>query len=131
MSDANSKTSRRWRGSLALATMVLGGFMLFAGASNVKADDDFYRYDRQVRYTESRAREAEECFGYNSREAKHWRHENHEARERAEHYRKEYWKHRNRYERDRRDRDYHRNRGYYRDYDRQYDRNWDYDRNRY
>ncbi len=123
MSDTKS-SSKKWNRSLALATAVLGGFLMFAGASGAKADDDFYRFDRQVRYTEWRAREAEENFGYNSREAKHWRHENHEARERAEHYRKEYWKHRERYERDRRDR------GYDRNYDRNYDYNRDYDRDR-
>jgi len=81
--------------SMALATAVLGGFMLFSGASYARAQDrdDYYRYDRQVQYTNSRAHEAAERYGYFSREAKHWRHENHEAKERQKHFRHEYREH--------------------------------------
>lgn len=91
--------SRKWIGSMALATAVLGGFMLFSGVPNAKAADwDDHRYDRDVQYTEWRAHEAAERFGFYSWEARHWRHENHEARERrARHFRHEY---RERYERD-------------------------------
>jgi hypothetical protein len=89
--NAQSRHGKRSVGTLALATAVLGGFMLFADASNAKAADwgDHSR-DRQVRYTEWRAQEAAERFGYNSREARHWRHESHEAREREKHFRHEY-----------------------------------------
>ena len=94
------------RKGLTLASALLGGLMLFAGATNAKAADwDDHPYDRQVRYTEWRAHEAAERFGYDSREARHWRHENHEARERARHFRHEYREHHERY-----DRDYHRDR---------------------
>ena len=94
MSNSKFVSTKRWFGSTALATAVLGGLLLFAGATNARADDDGYRYERQVQYTEWRAREAAELFGYYSREARHWRHENHEARERLEHWRHEYREHR-------------------------------------
>jgi len=93
MKNQQGKCGKKWMGSMALATAMLGGFMLISGATNAKAadrDDYDYRYDRQVRYTEWRAHEAAERYGYYSREAKHWRHENHEARERGRHSRHEY-----------------------------------------
>ena len=102
MKNAQSIHGKRWVGTLALATAVLGGFMLFADVANAKAADwgDHSR-DRQVRYTEWRAHEAAERFGYDSREARHWRHENHEAREREKHFRHEYRERHERYRRDR------------------------------
>ena len=90
MKNVKSKSGQKWIGSMALATAVLGGFMLFSGASNLKAadwDDYGNRFDRRVQYTEWRAHEAAERYGYYSQEARRWRHENHEARERARHYR--------------------------------------------
>ena len=101
MKNAQSRHGKRWVGTLALATAVLGGFMLFADASNAKAADwvDHSR-DRQVRYTEWRAHEAAERFGYNSRDARYWRHENHEAREREKHFRHEYRERHEQYRRD-------------------------------
>jgi hypothetical protein len=90
----------RWMGRAALATAVVGSFLLFSGASNAAVADRDRDYDRQVQYTEWRAHEAAEQFGYNSREAKHWRHENHEARERREHFWHEYREHHKRYNRD-------------------------------
>jgi hypothetical protein len=102
MKNAQSRHGKKWMGTMALATAVLGGFMLFAGASNAKAVDwDDHSYDRQVRYKEWRAHQAAERFGYNSREARHWRHENHEAREREKHFRHEYRERHERYHRDR------------------------------
>jgi hypothetical protein len=83
----------KWMGKISVATAVLGGVMLFAGAGGARADEWNRDYDRQVRYTEWRAHEAAERFGYNSREARHWRHENHEARERERHARHEYREH--------------------------------------
>jgi len=108
MTNLKAGNSKRWFGSMALATAALGGFLLFGGATNAKAnDDDGYRLERKVQYTEWRANEAAEHFGYYSHEARHWRHENHEARERLEHWRHEYR------ERHRRYRDYDRD-DYYR-----------------
>ncbi len=108
----NAQHKVKWMGSMALATAMLGGLLMFAGASIAKADDgDFYRCDRQVQYTAWRAHEAAEHFGYFSREARYWRHENHEARERRAHLLHEYREHR--------EREY---RNYYRDYDRDDDR---------
>ena len=100
MKNLQTQSGKRWMRSMALATAVLGGFLLFSGASNTKAADwDDYRYDRKVQYTEWRAHEAAERYGYYSREARHWRHENHEARERRQnHFRHEYREH---YDRDR------------------------------
>jgi hypothetical protein len=81
----NKPTSGKFsKGSLALATVLLGGVM-FAGSAQA-ADRDDGRFDRETRYTARRAHQAEERFGYNSREARHWRHENREARQRAERY---------------------------------------------
>ena len=98
MNSVQKVNRRKSLGSMALATMALGGLLLFSGATNAKADDgDGYRYERQVQYTEWRAHEASENFGYYSREARHWRHENHEARERLEHFRHEYREHHRRY----------------------------------
>ena len=103
MSSVQNVNRRKWLGSVTLATMALGGLLLFSGATNAKADNgDGYRYERKVQYTEWRAHEASENFGYYSHEARHWRHENHEARERLEHFRHEYREHH------RRDRDYYR-----------------------
>jgi len=43
----------------------LGGLMLFTGVSSAKAADwDDHPYDREARYTEWRAHEAAERFGY-------------------------------------------------------------------
>jgi hypothetical protein len=101
MKNTQSKTGKISKSTMALASAVLGGFMLFAGASNAKAADwDDHRRDRQVRYTEWRAHEAAERFGYNSREARHWRQENHEAREREKHFRHEFRERHERYDRD-------------------------------
>ena len=91
-------------GTIRLAAAVLGGFLLFAGAASAQAADRDRDYDRQVQYTQWRAHQAAERFGYNSWEAKHWRHENHEAREREKHFWHEHREHRNEY------RDYHRDR---------------------
>lgn len=95
MKNEQRGRGKKWMGSMALATAMLGGLMLFFGASNAKAQDrdDYYRDDRQVQYTNRRAHEAAERYGYFSREAKHWRHENHEAKEREKHLRHQYREH--------------------------------------
>jgi hypothetical protein len=60
-------------GTAALAT----GFLLFAGAPGAKADGC---QDRLVR-ADHRLHEAIEHHGAESKQAEHWRHELHEARE--------------------------------------------------
>ena|SRR5579863_6182666 len=95
MKNEQRSRGKKWMGSVALTAAALGGFVLFSGASNAQAQDrdGYYRDDHQVRYSEWRANEAAERFGYNSREARHWRHENHEAREHEKHFRHEYREH--------------------------------------
>ena len=91
----HTEVKNRWTKKIALATAMLGGFLLLAGAPKAKAaDGDDYAYDRQTEYTAWRAHEAAEQFGYYSREARYWRHENHEARERAERHRRHEWRER-------------------------------------
>lgn len=92
-------------GKTALATAALG-FFLAAGAPAANAND-WDDCNRRVAFTEWRYHEAVERFGPNSRDARHWEHERHEAYERQAHIRHEYREH----HRDRDDR-------YYRDYDR-------------
>jgi hypothetical protein len=109
MSNANKGTRQPWFGSTALATAVLGGFLMLGGATSARADDDDgYRFRREVQVTEWRANEAAEHFGYYSREAKHWRHENREARQRLRHWQHEYREHHRRYRDYDRDDDYRR-----------------------
>lgn len=104
-------------GKAALATVALGGFVLFAGVPSAKADN----CQRRIRHAEHELGEAIEDHGYYSRQADHWRHERHEAYEACEdrgYYRDERGNYYYRHDRDR-----------YREYDRdgrRY-RNWDPD----
>ena len=68
-------------GKAALASLALGGFLLFAGAPAAKANawDDC---NRRVAYTNMRYQAAVEHFGPYSPEARHWAFERHEAYER-------------------------------------------------
>jgi hypothetical protein len=79
---------------------------LFAGAPRAKADD-WDDCNRRIAFANWQLHEAIEDYGYDSRQARHWRHELHEAYERQEHlrrkYRNEQWN--NREWRDRRDYD--------------------------
>src|SRR5260370_19323575 len=74
-------------GKAFLATAVLGGFLLFAGAPSAKANgwDDC---NRRVAYTNWRLHEAIVYFGYYSPQADYWRHERFEAYARLERYRR-------------------------------------------
>lgn len=67
----------------ALASAVLGGFLLLGGAPGAKANawDDC---NRRAAYTEMRYRQALERYGPYSRQARHWAHEGSEATERCE-----------------------------------------------
>jgi hypothetical protein len=97
--------------------IVLGALAFLAAAPRARADawDDC---NRRIAYAHWQLHEAIEDHGYDSRQARHWRHELHEAYERQEHlrrrYRDEQWREREWRER----RDY--NREYYR-------RDWDDD----
>ncbi len=90
----------------ALATAVLGGFLLFAGAQTAKAND-WDDGNRRVAYTDWRLHESIERYGYYSPQANHWRHERHEAYERLAHRRHEWREHHRGYD----DRYHHRYRG--------------------
>jgi hypothetical protein len=94
----------------ALAAMILGSVLLFAGAPAAQAhdSDDYYYPARQVQYTNWRLHEAIAHFGYYSPQANYWRHERREAIERARFGRHEYYEHHHR-----------------RDHDRDRDRDWD------
>jgi len=76
-------------GKAALATVALGGFLLFAGAAGAKANgwDDC---NRRASFAEFRLQQSIHRFGYYSAEANYWRHERHEAIEYRERYRREH-----------------------------------------
>lgn len=84
---------------LLLPTVALAGCLLFAGASQVRADD---HCQRRVAKADHKLHEAIEHHGYYSRQAEHWRHELHEARERCWNERHRWWdEHEHRWHRDR------------------------------
>ena len=70
----------------ALASLLLGGLLVLAGAPAAKANA-WDHCNRRVRYAELRYREAVESLGPYSREARHWAHERHEAYEHLKHCR--------------------------------------------
>jgi hypothetical protein len=117
------KASKRWLSRL-LPGVMLAALALFAGAPRAKADD-WDDCNRRIAYANWQLHEAVEDYGYDSGQARHWRHELHEEYERQAHlrqtYRNERW---NREFRDRRDYDngYYadRNRGNHDNYGRQY-----------
>ena len=97
--------------------IVLGALSFLAAAPRARADD-WNDCNRRIAYARWQLHEAIEDHGYDSRQARHWRHELHEEYERQEHlrrrYRDEQWR-----EREWRER---------RDYDRNYQRrDWDDD----
>lgn len=65
-------------GKSLLASATMAGFLLFAGAPGLRADDDC---QRRIRKADHRLHEAIEHHGRNSEQAEHARHEMHEARE--------------------------------------------------
>ena len=70
-------------------TIALAGCLLFAGAPQLRADDDDCQ--RRVAKADHKLHEAIEHHGYESRQAEHWRHELHEARERCWSIRHRWW----------------------------------------
>jgi hypothetical protein len=63
-----------------LAAAALAGLLLFVGAPQVRADDNC---QRRIAKADHKLHEAIEHHGYESKQAEHWRHELHEARERC------------------------------------------------
>ena len=116
-------------GKIVLATAVLSGLLLFAGAPSAKAND-WDDCNRRTAYAEFRLHQSIVYFGYYSPQAAYWRHERHEAYEQLERYRRREWKERawreHEWRQHHRDYDGHR---YYRDRDRNRDRDRDDDRN--
>src|SRR5258708_17510858 len=74
-----------------MAGAVLSAMLLFAWAPGAKADD-WDNCNRRVAYSEWRLHEAIEYFGYDSPQARHWRHEPHEAYEQLERYIRQRWR---------------------------------------
>ena len=67
----------------ALASVALGGFLLFAGAPDAKANA-WEDCNRRSAYADMRYQEAVEHHGPYSHAARHWAHERYEAAERCE-----------------------------------------------
>ena len=65
-------------GRAALAVATLAGLLIFAGAPNLRADDDC---QRRIAKADHKLHEAIEHHGYQSEQAEHWRHALREARE--------------------------------------------------
>jgi len=73
--------TQRWKTGLVrfvCGTAILAGGLLVTGAPRASADDDC---QRKLRHADHELDRAVEKHGYNSRQADHWRHELHEARE--------------------------------------------------
>jgi hypothetical protein len=98
MKNAPAVNGKRLKRSIALATAVLGSFVLFAGAGGAQASDrDDHGYDRQRRYSERRGDERGR-FEYANRDGRDWRAESYERRNH------ERWGRENFYQRDYRER---------------------------
>ena len=84
---------------MALAAAVLGGFVLFAGASGITAaDGDDHSRERQRQYSERR--DGRERFEYRNRESRDWQYENRYERRGDDNFRREYREQHGRYDRD-------------------------------
>src|SRR5579859_3650765 len=96
---------------LTLVGATLAGFLLFAGAPRLRADEDDCQ--RRTARADHRLHEAIEHHGRDSKQADHARHELHEAREYCWNHSKRWWDedgHRWRSEHDYDDRDHDRDR---------------------
>ncbi len=74
---------------LLLPAFALAGCLLFAGTPLLRADYDDCQW--RVAKADHKLHEAIEHHGYYSRQADHWRHELHEARERCWNERHRWW----------------------------------------
>ena len=99
----NAPEMKDWKRSIALATAVLGGFVLFAGAGGAGASDhNDHRDDRQRQYSERRGDERER-FDYAIRDSRNWRPENTERQNHGRWGRETFFERDNRWRGDRRD----------------------------
>jgi hypothetical protein len=106
--------------------VILGALVLLSGAPKAKAND-WDDCNRRIAYARWQLHESIENFGYDSRQARHWRHELHEEYEKQDHLRRkyhyerdydgEYYRQRHRWYEDDHDRDRDRDRYYRRDVD--------------
>ena len=69
--------------------IILGSLIILGGAPKAKAND-WDDCNRRIAYNKWQLHEAVEDFGYDSRQARHWRHELHEEYEKQEHLRRNY-----------------------------------------
>ncbi len=77
-------------GRVLLATAALVGMLAFAGTPRAYAYDD-ERCERRIIKADHKLHQAIERHGWYSRQADHWRHELHEARERCWRERHRWW----------------------------------------
>ncbi len=83
-------TSRENRSVLQLLTaFTLSAMLLFVPMNRASADSDYCQ--RRTARADYKLHQAIERHGYNSRQADHWRHELHEARERCWRERQQWW----------------------------------------
>ena len=69
--------------------VILGALVFLGGAPKARAND-WDDCNRRIAYAKWQLHEAVEDFGYDSRQARHWRHELHEEYEKQEHLRRKY-----------------------------------------
>lgn len=81
MQIPNHPTSLISLGKRLLSAATLAAVLLLVGTSRAAADDQDCR--RRTSRADHKLHQAIEHHGYNSRQANHWRHELHEARERC------------------------------------------------
>ena len=72
-----------------LTGATMAAVLMFVGTPRAAADDDDCQ--RRTAYADHKLHEAIEDHGYYSRQAEHWRHELHEARERCWKVRLQWW----------------------------------------
>jgi hypothetical protein len=89
-------------GKTALASAILGGFLLLVGTPGAKAQswDDC---NRRTTYSNFQLHEAIEHYGYFSPQARYWRRQQHEAYEQVERYQRNEARQRARREHERRE----------------------------
>src|SRR6267154_6600748 len=121
----NSPSLKSILGKIA-PVIVLGALSFLAAAPRARADD-WNDCNRRIAYARWQLHESIEDFGYDSRQARHWRHELHEEYEKQDHLRRKYhyerdydgkyYRQRHRWYEDDHDRDRDRDRYYRRDVD--------------
>jgi hypothetical protein len=82
------KRNAKFLGKIAFATAAFAATLAFASAPRAMADDDC---QRRIYRADHKLHEAVEHYGWDSRQADHWRHELSEARERCWRERHRWW----------------------------------------